>query len=59
MLRKLNAFKTEIHETVTINNTDKYIYKEVADSEKYESVVKYIGDINILNNVSVKGQERC
>lgn len=56
MLRKLNAFKTEIHETVTINNTDKYIYKEVADSEKYESVVKYIGDINILNNVSVKGQ---
>lgn len=56
MLKKLKALSLKEKKTISVGNIDKIIYEEIENSESYDSIVKYIGDINILNNISVNGQ---
>lgn len=44
-------------ETFIENGTTKNLYTETEESDDYESVVKFVGDVNLLNHVKSNGNE--
>lgn len=56
MLKKTGALKIVKDSTFTLNGKTYQSFKEIDESDDYEHIVKYVGDINILNNVDRNGQ---
>lgn len=44
-------------ETIIEDGKTKTYYTETEESENYESIIKFVGDVNLLNHVKSKGNE--